>query len=256
MFSQNQRIEEAITPLNPLLLRGERKLKEDTIKKIPWRAHLRAYFITGFLTILPVMATAFLVMIVAKLLYKLLGSPFLFLLETFFQTKISGIWLILFDTLGVVCGLICVLVFLTLIGILTASILGRTLFVWFENILHKVPLISNFYVAIKQLIGILSSGGKSSFTRVVSVEYPRKGLYSVGFVTAEDNPFIAAITGEKMVNVYLPISLNVATGFMIVVPAKEIIPLDISVEDGLKLVISGGIISPAVNNGEEKKNNE
>ncbi|OIP43121.1 hypothetical protein AUJ95_00975 [Candidatus Desantisbacteria bacterium CG2_30_40_21] len=226
------------------------------MKKILWRTHLRAYLVTGFLTILPVMATAFLAMIVAKLLYKLLGSPFLFLLETFFHTKISGIWLILFDTLGVVCGLICVLVFLTLIGILTANILGRTLFIWFENLLVKVPLISNFYGAIKQLVNILFSNGKSSFTRAVLVEYPRKGVYSIGFVTAEDNPFIATITGEKMVNIYLPTALNIASGFMIVAPAKEIIPLDISVEDGLKLVISGGIISPAIDNGEEKKDDE
>ncbi|MFH1896883.1 MAG: DUF502 domain-containing protein [Candidatus Desantisbacteria bacterium] len=226
------------------------------MKKIPWRSHLKAYFVTGFLTILPVMATAFLVMIVVKLLYKLLGSPFLFLLETIFHTKISGIWLILFDTLGVVCGLICVLVFLTLFGILTASIIGRTLFVWFENLLIKVPLVSNFYGALKQFIKILFSTGKSSFARVVLVEYPRKGIYSVGFITAENNPFIAAITGEKMVNIYLPTALNIASGFMIVAPAKEIIPLDISIEDGLKLVISGGFISPTINNGEGKKDNE
>ncbi len=202
------------------------------------------------------MATAFLVMIIIKFLNKLLGTPFLFLLETFFHAKISGIWLIVFDTLGVICGIICVLVFLVLVGILTASIIGKTLFIWFENLLVKVPFVSNFYGALKQLMEILFSTGKSSFTKVVLVEYPRKGVYAVGFVTAGDNPFIAAITGEAMVNIYLPKALNIASGFMIVAPAREIVPLNISVEDGLKLAISGGLISPAITNGEERKINE
>lgn len=224
------------------------------MKNISWKTQLKAYFITGFLTIVPVMATIFLATIAMKLLAKLLGSPFLFLLETLFQIKITGAWqLLLFDALGIVCGILCVLIIITLIGILTANIFGRTIFVWFETFLINLPLISNFYGAIKQLMEILFSKGKNSFTRVVLVEYPRKGVFSVGFITAEDNQTIGAITKEKMVNIYLPTALNIASGFMLIVPAKEIIQLDISVEDGLKLVISGGFISPDMINGKGVK---
>ncbi|MEK7172484.1 MAG: DUF502 domain-containing protein [Patescibacteria group bacterium] len=221
------------------------------MKNIPWKTQLKAYFITGFLTIVPVMATIFLMTIAMKILIKLLGSPFLFLLETLFHMKISGAWLLLFDVLGIVCGIFCVLVIITLIGILTANIFGRTIFVWFETFLVKLPLISNFYGAIKQLMEILFSKGKNSFTRVVLVEYPRKGVFSVGFITAEDNQIVGHITGEKMVNIYLPTALNIASGFMLIVPVKDVIPLEISVEDGLKLVISGGFISSPVVNGKE-----
>ncbi|MBU0701067.1 DUF502 domain-containing protein [bacterium] len=219
------------------------------MKNIPWKTQLKAYFITGFLTIVPVMATIFLMTIAMKILLKLLSSPFLFLLETFFHVKISGAWLILFDVMGIGFGILCVLIIITLIGILTANIFGRTIFVWFETFLIKLPLISNFYGAIKQLMEILFSKGKNSFTRVVLVEYPRKGVFSVGFITAENNQTIGVITGERMVNIYLPTALNIASGFMLIVPAKDIIPLEISVEDGLKLVISGGFISPEVANG-------
>ncbi|MDI6781913.1 MAG: DUF502 domain-containing protein [bacterium] len=221
------------------------------MKGIPWKTQLKAYFITGFLTIVPVMATIFLITIAMKILIKLLGSPFLFLLETLFHMKISGMWLLLFDVLGIVCGIFCVLIIITLIGILTANIFGRTIFVWFETFLVKLPLISNFYGAIKQLMEILFSKGKNSFTKVVLVEYPRKGVFSVGFVTAEDNQIVSPITGQKMINVYLPTALNIASGFMIIIPAKDVIPLEISVEDGLKLVISGGFISSPVANGKE-----
>lgn len=222
------------------------------MKKIPWRAHLRTYFVTGFLTIVPVMATVFLMTIVMKILLNFPGKPFLFLLETLFHIKFSASWLILFNLLSIICGILCVLIIITLIGLLIANILGRTLFLWFETFLVKVPVISNFYGAIKQLMEILFSTGKGSFNRVILVEYPRKGVYAIGFVTAEDNLLIGNITCEKMVNVYLSAAFCIASGFMIVVPAKDIIPLEMSVEDGLKLVISAGVISSAVANGEEK----
>lgn len=228
-------------------------MKNIPMKNIPWKTQLKAYFIAGFITIVPVMAAVFLVTIAMKLLFKFFGSPFLFLLQTLFHINISGNWLILFDILGILCGTICVLIIITIIGMLVASILGQTLFVWFETFLIKVPFISNFYGAIKQLMEILFSTGKSSFTRVVLVEYPRKGVYSVGFVTAEDNLSISNMLGEKMTNLYIPTALNIASGFMIIVPAKDIVPLEISVEDGLKLVISGGFISSPVANGKETK---
>ncbi len=221
------------------------------MKNIPWKTQLKAYFITGFLTIVPVMATIFLMTIAMKILIKILGSPFLFLLETLFHVKIAGAWLLLFDVLGIACGMLCVFVIITLIGILTANIFGRTIFVWFETFLVKLPLISNFYGAIKQLMEILFSKGKNSFTRVVLVEYPRKGVFSVGFVTAEDNQIVSPMLGEKMINLYLPTALNIASGFMLIVPAKDVIPLEIGVEDGLKLVISGGFISSPIANGKE-----
>jgi uncharacterized membrane protein len=180
-----------------------------------------------------------------RILYKTLGEPFYVLVEKLLHIEISGIWLILFNILGTVLGLICVLGVIILIGILTASILGRTFFVWLETFLVRVPLVSNFYAGVKQLVEILFSKGKSSFTRVVLVEYPRKGVYSIGFVTAEKSPVLSDITDEEMVNIYLPTALNIASGFMIIAPVKDTIPLDISIEEGLKLVISGGFITPS-----------
>lgn len=206
--------------------------------KIRFKTRLKAWFFTGLFTSLPVMATLFVAWFILKFVIKLLSLPF----AEFLDLPVPGIkWIV------PVAGFIITITVILLIGFLMASLIGKSIVVWFEELLARVPIVSNIYTGFKQLIEIFLYKGKESFSRVVLVEYPRKGVYSIGFVTSETNPVIAKVSGKEIINIYLPTALNIASGFFIAAPVDEIIPLDITVEEGLKLVISGGFITPSVN---------
>jgi len=181
------------------------------------------------------MATITVAYFILKFVINLLSLPLSGLLDL----KIPGINLIV-----PLAGLLITVTIILLIGFLMASLIGRSIVVGFEELVARLPIISNIYTAFKQLLEILFLKNKESFSRVVLVEYPRKGVYSVGFVTSESNPQIAKSTGKEVINIYIPTALNIASGFLIVAPIDEVIPLNITVEEGLKLVISGGIIIP------------
>ncbi|MEW6621389.1 MAG: DUF502 domain-containing protein [bacterium] len=200
------------------------------------KTKLKAYFFTGLFTSLPVMATVVVGWFILKFVINLLSLPLSGLLDL----KLPAIKLIV-----PLAGLIITIMVILVIGLLMASFIGKTIIAWFEELLARVPIVSNIYTGFKQLIEIFLMRGKESFSRVVLVEYPRKGIYAVGFVTSEANPQIGNSTGKEVVNIYLPTALNIASGFLIVAPVSEIIPLNISVEEGLKLVISGGFIVPS-----------
>ncbi len=202
------------------------------------RTKLKTSFFTGLFTTIPIIVTLYITTVVLKLLNRLLIMPFSGLVDA---TNIWGIRIIL-----PIVGVIISIFIICGIGLLTANLLGKKLISVGEVLLGKVPIMNNIYTAIKQLLEILFIQGKTSFAsmRVVLVEYPRKGIYSIGFVSSEKTKKLSDVIGEQVVHVYLPTALNIASGFFIIVPVKETISLDISVEDGLKLVISGGIISP------------
>lgn len=202
-----------------------------------YQTKLKAYFITGLFTLLPVMATLIVGWFILKFFIGLLNLPFSPLLNT----GIPGIKLIV-----PLAGFIVTVIVILLIGILMAGLIGKNIILWFEELINKVPLMGNIYGSTKQLFEIFFLKNKDSFSRVVLVEYPRKGLYVVGFVTAESNKNVEDVTGKKVINIYLPTSLNIASGFLIIAPEEDVIPLDIGIEDGLKLVISGGFITPSL----------
>jgi len=203
------------------------------------KTKLKAYFFTGLFTSLPVMATILVGWFTLKFVIKLLSLPLAGLLDL----NIPGINLIV-----PIAGLIITIIVIFSIGFLMASLIGKSIIAWFEEILSRVPIISNIYTGFKQLLEILLFRSKESFSRVVLVEYPRKGVYSIGFVTSECNPEIGKATGKNILNIYIPTALNIASGFLIAAPADEVIPLNISIEEGLKSVISGGLILPSSNN--------
>ncbi len=190
---------------------------------------------TGIFTIIPIVVTLFIIFLVLKFLNSILILPFSGLL------KLDIPWV---QVIVPIAGLIISLFTICGIGFLTANIMGKRLFLKIERLFSKVPVVKSIYTSIKQISEILFVKGKASFTRVVMIEYPRKGVYSIGFVSSEENKKISKEINKEVVNLYLPTAFNIASGFLLVVPVEETTPLDISVEEGLKLVISGGIISP------------
>lgn len=142
-------------------------------------------------------------------------------------------------------GFISMVAIILLVGLLSRNLVGRILFTWFENLLRSIPFVRAVYGAIKDLVGAFSIGGKGkTFREVVLIEYPRKGLYTIAFVTNE-MPFVASNGTEILfINVYIPNPPNPTSGVLILVPKKEAIHLNLTIEQGLKLVLSGGIVVP------------
>jgi len=142
-------------------------------------------------------------------------------------------------------GLLVTVAIVLATGILTRSILGRELIHLGQSILSGTPIVRSVYVTVKQIVDAFTVSEQSTFKRVALIEYPRRGMYAIVFVTAEGPPAIRAASGLDLVSVFLPTAPNPTSGFLLLVPRSEVYPLDITVEDGLKLVVSGGVILPA-----------
>jgi len=191
---------------------------------------VRGVFVRGFVVLVPVYLTiwffqAFLNAvdgILSPILDRLVGRP------------IPGL------------GFLSVLVLLFLVGLLTRNLVGRLVFGWIERFISSLPFVRSVYGAIKDLVDAINvAGGKGrSFRRVVMVQYPRLGVYSVGFVTNES--VYAPSSGEdvQLVNVYIMSPPNPTAGVLILVPRADVIPLNMTIEQGLKFVLSGGIVTP------------
>ena len=133
-----------------------------------------------------------------------------------------------------------------MVGYLTTHIFGEKIFRWFEWLLTRVPVIKSIYTSVKQVNDVLFlEKDKTLYRRACLVEYPRKGIYSVGFVTADAAEEIEKKIGEKLVSIFIPNTPTPATGFMIVVPATDVILLDMKLDDAFKLIVSGGVLKPS-----------
>ncbi len=140
-------------------------------------------------------------------------------------------------------GFISMIFLILIVGGLSANLVGRAFFKLFERLLFSIPIARTIYTSMKDLINAFQLGGKGkSFRQVVLVEYPRQGLFTVGFVTNELSVHMTA-SEEEMVSVYIPNPPNPTSGVMILVPRKSVQVIEMSVEEGLKLVLSGGIVS-------------
>jgi len=184
---------------------------------------IRNYFITGLVVTLPLVATIYIVWI----LYNFLESH----LRPIYQ-KLLGFY---------IPGSAIVLTFLAIliVGIFARVAVGEKIILTFEKYLARVPFINDIYLTVKQASSILFLK-KSEFKTVVLVEFPRKGIYVIGLTTAEAIKEIKEKTGEEFIHVFIPTTPVPTSGYLIIARKDELIPLDISVEEALKLIITGG----------------
>jgi len=199
-------------------------------------ARLRTYFFAGILITAPVSLTIYLAWLFIRFVDEQVFSviPQGYNPETYLPFSIAGI------------GLLLALVFLTLIGALTAGIIGRALNHLFEGILNRLPVIRSLYGAIKQIMETVLANKSSAFRECVLIEYPRKGMWTLGFITGTTKGEVQEKTAEEVINVFVPTTPNPTSGYFVIVPAQDIIRLKMPIEDGLKLVVSGGIVTPAI----------
>jgi uncharacterized membrane protein len=142
-------------------------------------------------------------------------------------------------------GFLTMVVLILIVGLLTRNLVGHLLFTWFERLLRSIPFVRSVYGAIKDLVGAFALGGKSkTFRQVVMVEYPRPGLYCIGFVTNESTFSSSDQRVQEFTNVYIPNPPNPTSGVLVLVPKQDVITLEMSIEEGLKMVLSGGIVVP------------
>jgi uncharacterized membrane protein len=130
-----------------------------------------------------------------------------------------------------------------MVGLLTRYYIGKRMIAWADSLMLRVPVLNKIYGTIKQVDEAFKSGKKSSFQTVVLVEYPREGIYSVGFITSDQENPIHRATNEKIVCVFIPTTPIPTGGFLILVPVEKVTKLDISVADGFKYIISLGALS-------------
>ena len=139
-------------------------------------------------------------------------------------------------------GIILTLVIVFLLGLFVTNVLGKTLFKWGERILAKLPIVNTIYKTIKQITSAFSGSTVKSFQQVIFMQYPRIGLWTMCFVTNESQNE----TGEEFYHVFVPTTPNPTSGVFIIVPKKDVVHPNISVEDGLKAIISGGILDSGI----------
>ena len=140
-------------------------------------------------------------------------------------------------------ALLLAVVLISTVGVLARYYIGKRLIEWLDTAMMNVPLLNKFYGAIKQ-VNEAFSGNKNSFKTVVLVEFPREGMYSVGFLTSEQRAEVQQKTKEKVVAVFIPTTPNPTSGFLVLVPEDKVTKLDMSVADGIKYIVSLGSISP------------
>ena len=197
-------------------------------------ARLRAYLLTGVIVTAPISITIFLVWQFLTFLDAQVEAllPARYNPETYLPFSLPGV------------GLLVVLGFLTLVGMLTANLAGRTLVRIGERLLSRMPVVRSVYGTLKQIFETVLAQSSRSFREVVLIEYPRRGIGAIGFVTGPTRGEVQDKADEELVNVFLPTTPNPTSGFLLFVPRKDLIHLDMSIEEGIKLVISGGIVAP------------
>ena len=196
-------------------------------------AALKKYIIAGLLVWLPFAATV----VIVKLLIDLLDKTILLLPPEWHPVALLG-----FSIPGF--GIILALSILLLTGMLAANLFGRRFVEIWERLLNKIPLVRSIYSSIKQISNTIFDPSGKSFRKVVMLQYPRKGLWSIGFLTNDNVGDEMSAVDDRLVTVFIPTTPNPTSGFIIMTRNDEITELDMSVEEGFKFIISMGVIIP------------
>ena len=195
--------------------------------------HFRRYMVAGILVWLPIGVTVFLLRILIGVMDRtLLLLPVQYRPESLFGFSSPGL------------GFLLTIVVLLVTGVLAANIVGRSMVKLWETMLDRIPIVRSIYSGAKNFAEIIFSDSSHSFKRVLLIEYPRKGLYSLAFQTSSELGEVQGRTGEDVVCSFVPTTPNPTSGFIIIVPKKDIIVLDMDVDEALKMVISLGVVVP------------
>jgi len=197
------------------------------VKRISWRwliRRLRTQFLTGIIVVIPIGITMLILVWVFTSVDNILEP----LIKLIFGRPIPGV------------GFGITLILIYLIGLAASNFLGKGLIQYGESLLSRVPVVWQLYSSIKQILESFRDARSSGFMRVVLVEFPRKGMRTIGFITNESTDS----SGRKLLNIFIPTAPNPTSGFLQIAREEEVIRTDIPVDDALKMVVSAGKVSP------------
>ncbi|WP_417549850.1 DUF502 domain-containing protein [Methylophaga sp.] len=194
---------------------------------------MRKYLIAGLLVWMPLGVT----FLVVRAIVGFLDKSLLLLPDSFQPDKLLGFHI---PGLGVLLAITLVLV----TGMIMANLLGRRLVAFWESLLARIPLVRTLYSAVKQIMEAVLATDAKSFRKVLLVEYPRKGVWSLAFMTSDDLGEVQDKTIANVISVFIPTTPNPTSGFVLMVPESDVIELDMAVEEGLKMIISMGVVVP------------
>lgn len=203
-------------------------------------ASLRSNFLTGLIVIAPIGITIWLIWTFTGWIDSWVlpfipnrYNPSLLIAEwTGIQINIRGI------------GVVTALIFTMIVGWIAKGLIGRSMIRWAESLVLSIPMVRTIYSGLKQIAETILQQGQQNFDKACLVEYPRKGIWAIAFISTTAKGEIAERAPEDMVSVFLPTTPNPTSGFLLFVPVKDVIVLDMSVEDSAKLIISAGLVYP------------
>ncbi len=215
----------------------KKKKQEEIIAppKMGVMAKLRTYFFTGMLVTAPATITISLALLVINLVDRKVTRfiPEKYNPETYLPFGLPGL------------GVLILILVITIIGAFAAGFLGRAALRLWERVMARMPVVSSVYSATKQIFETVLAQQSTAFRQVVMVEYPRRGMWSIGFITGTTKGEIQNLTSQEMVNVFVPTTPNPTSGYLLFIPREDVTVLHMTVEAGIKLVISGGIVTPS-----------
>ena len=190
------------------------------------------YFFTGILSIIPLAITYFIIL----KLFTVFSNPGQKIIVHIFP----GITIPFLD---IIIGFLLTIIFIYLVGLIVSNVLGRKFYKLFESILNRIPLVNYIYNTIKQITETLTVSQKQAFKKVVFIEYPKTGIWTIALVTGESTDK----NGENYYQVFVPTTPNPTSGFMLYLKKESVKDTKLSVDEGLKIVISGGMLAPPTN---------
>ncbi len=213
---------------------GEEGRRPGAARPFGLATRLRNYFLAGIIVVAPISITFFIVWQVVQVVDNNVGKllPARYNPETYLPFSVPGL------------GVLLMVALITLIGMFAAGFVGRTIMRTSERLLNRMPVIRSIYGTLKQIFETVFSHSSQSFREVVLIEYPRRGIWAIGFLTGTTRGEIQARVEPQLLNIFLPTTPNPTSGFLLFVPREDVLHLDMTVEDGIKMVISSGIVAP------------
>ncbi len=197
-------------------------------------ASLKRYFLTGLLVITPIWGTILILKTLFVTVDSILGTALADLVLPDYY----------FPGLGIMALVLLILV----AGVLATNFFGRRMVSRWEEFLDRVPIVRGIYATLKSMMDILSFQQREKYDKVVMIQFPKDGNYALAFVTGETREEIQSLAPEPLVHVFVPTSPNPTSGYFLLVPEKEVVPVEMSVEEAMKLIVSGGFYSPQEKN--------
>ena len=195
-----------------------------------FRASLRRYFLTGLLVITPIWGTVLVLKTLFVTVDGILGNVVAKVLTP--ESYVPGL------------GILTLLLLIFATGLLATNFIGGQVVKLWEELLHRVPVVRGIYSTLKSMMDILSFTEREKYNRVVLIQFPKDGNYCFAFVTGMTRGEVQTISPVPLLNVYVPMSPNPTSGYFLLVPENEVVPLDLSVDEAMKLIVSGGLYSP------------